>query len=329
MTDLTPLWLVFAATIYPGLLFITAVALLSEWWVRKLVARAQKRMGPSYVGPAGILQPFADFIKLIMAKEEIKQKYSSLGIAKAFAFLGIGAIIAVLLMLPLSPVRIVGSYDIIALSYFCCVWVPVAMIVMGLSTPNPFTNAGVSRLLSIYALCEPAYFMAILTPAALVTKFYGIQQPYSVFWTSLNSGKLWANPYSAGVMAIALIAVTVSTQAKAMAQPFNIPEAEQEIIAGPMTEFSGPLLALNNLLHDLDTAVTLFITDYLLLGGPYPYQPWSLGGIALVGLKYVALLTLLAIIKAAYGRFKIEQGVSVIAKYALIPSLIAITLAMI
>jgi len=121
----------------------------------------------------------------------------------------------------------------------------------------------------------------------------------------------------------------VSTQAKAMAQPFNIPEAEQEIVAGPMTEFSGPLLALNNLLHNLDIAVTLLITDYLLLGGPYPYRPLSLGGIILVGLKYLVLLTLLAIIKAAYGRFRVEQGISVIAKYSLIPSLIAITLAMI
>ncbi len=322
------LTLLFEVLVFPGGLFLFVLALLSEWWVRKVVARAQNRMGPSYVGPAGILQPFADFLKLIYSKEEIRQKYSTLNLAKLFAFLGLGSLIAVLALLPIAPLRLEAGYDIIALSYFCCVWVPLSIVVMGLSTPNPFTGAGVSRLLSLYAVCEPAYFMSILVPATLVTRLYHPVTPYSVLSTSMMSWGLWLNPLSAVLMALAFIGVTVSTQAKSMAQPFNIPEAEQELIAGPMTEFSGPLLALNNLLHDADIAVTLLITTYLLLGGPYPYPHLSIAGAVTVTAKYLGLLTLMAFIKSIFGRLRVEQAVTTLLKYSLLPSLIALVGAM-
>jgi len=326
---LSALWMLFTVTVYPGIIFLFVLALLSEWWIRKVVARAQKRMGPSYVGFAGILQPFADFFKLITCKEEIRQKYSMISVAKLFAFLGIGSIVAVMMLLPLSPLRLEAGYDIIVLSYFCCVWVPVAMIVMAISTPNPFTGAGVSRLLSLYAICEPAYFMSILTPTVLVTRAFHPYLPYTVLETSQHVWEIWLNPYSAIILILAFIGVTVSTQAKAMVQPFNIPEAEQELIAGPMTEFSGPLLALNNLLHDMDIAATLLITDYMLLGGPYPYSHLSVLGFLLVTIKYVGLLTLLSLIKASFGRFRIEQAIAAIGKYGLLSATIAIILTMV
>jgi len=322
-----PLFL-FSILVFPGLIFVSVLTMLSEWWLRKITARAQKRMGPSYVGPFGILQPFADFIKLITVKEEIRQKYSTLKLAKVFAFLGIGAVIAVLLLLPLSPLRLVLSYDIIAISYFCCVWVPLATIVMALSLPNPFTAGGVSRLLSIYAICEPAYFISILVPIALVNGVIGSEVPYSVFETSQKVWMLWSNPVTAIILFLSLVAVTVVTQSKAMLAPFNIPEAEQELIAGPMTEFSGPLLALSNLLHESDLAVTLLITTYLFLGGPYPFPHLSILGVLVFIAKYIVLLTVVAIIRSVFGRFRIEQAISTLVRYSLIPSVIALVAAM-
>ncbi len=319
--------LVFSVLVFPGLLFIFVLSMLTEWWIRKLVARAQNRMGPSYVGPAGVLQPFADFIKLLIVKEEVRQRLSTLGIAKAFAVIAIGAISATLLMLPLSPVRLAAPYDVVILSYIFCVLVPFAVAVMGMSTPNPFSGAGVSRFLTLYAVTEPAFFAAILVPAALTTAI-GAPKPYSVLYTSMYSWRLWLNPGTAVVMAIALWSAVIATQAKAMAHPFNIPEAEQELIAGHMTEFSGQLLALNNFIHDADIAVTSIIITYFFLGGPYPFPHLSIPGVVLLIVKYVAVVTVLSIIKASFGRFRIEQGVAALVKYSLIPAVAMVIVAM-
>ncbi|HDM92787.1 MAG TPA: NADH-quinone oxidoreductase subunit H, partial [Candidatus Korarchaeota archaeon] len=64
------LTLLFKLTIFPGFAFLFVGSLLTEWYKRKVVARMENRMGPSYTGPIGILQPLADFFKLL-TKEEI------------------------------------------------------------------------------------------------------------------------------------------------------------------------------------------------------------------------------------------------------------------
>ncbi len=319
---------IFSLLVFPGLVFISALAMFNEWFIRKFVAKAQSRMGPTYVGPQGILQPFVDLVKLVAVKEEIKQKYSFVSVGKVFAFLGIGALIASLLLLPLSPFRLVAPYDFLIYVYLCGVWAPIALVILGISIPNPFTSVGVSRLLSILLLCEPTYFAAVLTPIILVTHLLHTEclVPYSILWTSKLVHKLWLGP-TAVPLALALVASIVTLQAKAMYQPFNIPEAEQELIAGFETEFSGPLLGLNNLLHEVDIAVTLLFITYLFLGGPYPYPHLSPQGIVVLIAKYLGLLLVVTVLKASFGRFRIEQGMWYIIKYGLIPAVIAIVIA--
>jgi len=322
------LLLLFSLLVFPGLVFMVALAFFTEWFIRKSVARMQSRMGPAYVGPFGILQPFADFLKLISVKDEIKQKYGSPGIAKVFALLGIGAMAASLLLLPLSPYRLVAPYDFLIFIYLCGVWVPLSMFILAISMPNPFTFLGASRLLSIFVLTEPIFFTAMLIPVVLTTHIYSESciAPYSIMFTAAHSIWLWSNPLTIIPMILGLIAVMVAVQAKSMLQPFNIPEAEQEIIAGFMTEFSGPLLALNNLLHDLDIAVTALFITYLFLGGPYPFPHLSLPGILTLVIKYIVVLYVITVIKASFGRFRIDQGLKTILKYGGIPALIGIIL---
>ncbi len=315
--------------VFPGLLFIVSLAFFTEWFIRKFSARIQNRMGPTYVGPFGILQPFMDFIKLASVKEEIKQKYSIDWLAKVFGYMGLSAAITALTLFPISPIRFTSDYDFLVYVYLCCVWVPVAMMVMGLSTPNPFATIGVSRILSIVTVCEPAYFVAILTPILLVTKIYSPDNVYSIYWTSVYSYRLWLNPYTLVPIVLSFIAVMVSLQAKSMLQPFNIPEAEQEIIAGFATEFNSQLLALANLLHDIDTVITIISIVYLFLGGPYPFPHLSIEGVLILVFKYLLVLTIMTIVKGVFGRFKIEQAISVIAKYSLLPALLALVLALI
>lgn len=330
--------LIISALVFPGALFISALSFFTEWYLRKSVAHMQSRMGPTYVGPIGLLQPFMDFVKLLAVKEEIKQKHSITWLAELFGVLGISAIVSSLLLLPLSPIRIAADYDFLIYIYLLGVMVPIAMVAMSLCMSNPFTSIGVSRLLSIILIVEPAFFAGMLTPVLIATRtvsnasvFCGeayCRLPlYSVFSSSITIGSAWSNPTYAIALIIGLAAVVVSVQAKAMLNPFNIPEAEQELIAGVKTEFSGPLLAIFNLLHNVELSSSILFIIYVFLGGPYPFRHLSIQGVLVLIAKYIAMLTLIAVVRALFGRFRVEQGVWILVKYSLIPAIIAVAIA--
>ncbi|RLG80685.1 MAG: NADH-quinone oxidoreductase subunit H [Thermoprotei archaeon] len=318
------LWLV-SLIVFPGLLFTIALALFTQYLVRKWSGRLQKRMGPTYVGPFGTLQPLADLIKLVHAKEEVVHRYSMPGLAKFFGILGIAAGISAMLFFPLSPLRIVSDYDYLVYVYLVSIWIPVSLLLMSLAMPGPYTSIGVSRFLSFITVMEPAYFAALLTPMILASADY--KPFYSIYATSITVWRYWVNPLTALPLVLALIAAIVTLQAKAMFNPFNIPEAEQEIIAGFETEFSGPVLGIASLLHDVDVAVTAISIVYLLLGGPYPFPHLSIPGILVLIVKYLAVVFVATVIRNAFGRYRLEQALYTIFKYALVPSLIAAVLA--
>ncbi|MEM0014311.1 MAG: complex I subunit 1 family protein [Zestosphaera sp.] len=320
----TILVLLVEVLLFPGLLGLWVMSMFSEWWVRKLFARSQRRMGPSYVGPIGVLQPFADFIKLLLVKTEPNYKYGSISVARAFGCLGLGAVVASLLLLPIAPLSIAAKFDVILLVYLLGVWVAISELVMATSLLNPFAVKGVSRLTTILAVAEPAFFTAVLTPAYLSHR---VAEPaFSVKAAVDAAWGLWTNPLTAVPMFLATVAALIALQSKLMLPPFNIPEAEQELIAGVATEFSGPLLAIFNFLHDADLYALSLVVTYLLLGGPHPFIGNPVAGIVAVVIKYLAVLTIITLIKSSFGRFRVEQGVKTLVRYALLPAVLAIVI---
>lgn len=314
----------FSVLVFQDLLILWIASMLSEWWVRKLFARTQRRMGPSYVGPLGILQPFADFLKLLLVKTEPNYKYGSVMLARIFGCVGIGALTTSLFLLPISPVRIASNFDVILLIYFLGVWVAVSELLMFTSLTNPFTIKGVSRYSSILVVAEPAFFTATIVPVYLASLVARKGPVFSISVAVETAWKLWLNPLTAIPMLLATIAALISIQSKLMLPPFNIPEAEQELIAGVETEFSGPLLALFNFLHDGDLYVLSLVVTFIFLGGPHPFSENLVLGVLTTILKYLAVLTTVTILKSSFGRFRIEQGISSVIKYALIPALVAL-----
>uniref|UniRef100_A0A7C4JKL1 NADH-quinone oxidoreductase subunit H n=1 Tax=Ignisphaera aggregans TaxID=334771 RepID=A0A7C4JKL1_9CREN len=320
------LYILFALIVFPGLIFSTALALFSEWFYRKTAARMQNRMGPSYTGPVGLLQPLADLLKLFLIKEVKKQKYASITLAEVGLGISIASAIASLLLLPLSPIRLSAPYDVLVLVYLYAVWHFIGLVIAILAYPNPFVIAGLSRLIALTCVIEPAMFASILVPVMLAST--SCTPKYSIICATTNSWKLWSSsPLAFVSMLIALAAIIVAMQAKLGLKPFDIPEAEQELIAGHITEFSGSLLALYNLSHDIKLAFSSILITYLFLGGPYPYRHLSVEGILLLVAKFMAILFILTLIRASYGRRRIEQGITLVMKYSLLPSIIALILA--
>ncbi|MCS7111706.1 MAG: NADH-quinone oxidoreductase subunit H [Ignisphaera sp.] len=323
------LLLVVSALLFPGLVFLTSLALFSEWVYRKLTARMQNRMGPSYTGPMGVMQPFADLIKLLFAKEVKRQRYAAIGLAEIGLIISISSIVASLLLFPISPLRFAAPYDIIVLIYFYAVWHTIGIIIAVLAYPNPFTVTGLSRLIAITVVVEPAVFISLLIPVLLASNI-GCAPQYSILCTAAWSWRLWLeSPASFIAMALGLISVLIASQAKLGLKPFDIPEAEQELIAGHITEYSGTMLALYNLSHDIKLAFTALMVVYLFLGGPYPYRHLSTAGILLLIVKYLISLMILTVIRSSFGRLRIDQGLNIVAKYSLVPSIIGLMVSLI
>lgn len=315
------LQLLFATLIFPGFVFLVALSFLTQYLVRKLSARMQRRMGPKYVGPVGILQPVYDFLKLLRAKELLKTRYSMVRAAEISLLLGLSSLIASTLLLPLSIYNIGSPYDFLIFFYMASIW-PILMIIFAsLSMPGPYTSVGVSRLLSILTVSEPAFFTGLLVPVALAS--FNTKAPLMISIASARVHELWVNPLTLPIMILVTISLIVAVQSKLMLPPFNIPEAEQEIIAGYETEFSGPLLALAILLHDMDTVVSALAIVYLVLGGPAPFSHSSIEGALLLILKYLLVIAVATYVKNVFGRYRIDQALVALLKYGLTPAIVA------
>ncbi|MEZ0394715.1 MAG: complex I subunit 1 family protein [Desulfurococcaceae archaeon] len=318
------LGLIVGSLVFPGAFFVLALALLTQYLMRKLSARYQRRMGPSYVGPLGILQPFYDLAKLLSAKEIVVSRDAMPRAAELFLLIGLATASSSAILLPIGPFHVEGPYDFLVFFYMSSVMPAFMLVLASLALPGPYTSLGVSRMLSMMSIGEPALFAGLLVPTFIST-LRGI--PLCVGEASRSVGSLWLTPAGAAILALSLVGALVSLQAKVVAQPFDAPEAEQEIIAGFATEFSGPLLALASLLHDVELAVTSLAISLVILGGPSPY-PWNspLGALVAIA-KYVAVVFAVTTLKNLMGRYRIEQALLQLFKYGLVPSMVAAGLA--
>ncbi|MCS7116365.1 MAG: NADH-quinone oxidoreductase subunit H [Nitrososphaerales archaeon] len=312
----------FQCVIFPGLLFTFIASFSTEWYARKLYARIQNRVGPKYTGPFGLLQPFADFIKLFVVKEDIRAK-GSIGLLPPIALtLGIGSLIALLLMTPVAPfLQIMAEGDII-LAVYLLLWVTLSVVLTGMATPNPFNIIGTSRFLSLVVAYEPTFLLSILTPIILASRLFNTD--FSLFKSIMVSPNVWSHSPTAFIlMSVALGLSIFSLQCKLMFKPFDIPDAETEIIVGPFTDYTGPTLALIIFLHNAELFVLSTLIVYLFLGGGYPFT--GLSALLLIVIKYLLVVFLMVVIKSVVARLKIDQAIGLFWKY-LIPLAMVITI---
>ncbi|MDQ1281430.1 MAG: NADH-quinone oxidoreductase subunit [Thermoproteota archaeon] len=308
--------------IFPGFLFTLVASLLNQWYVRKVVAKMQNRVGPRFAGPFGILQPFYDFYKL-MRKEEITPNYGNARLFGLFMGIGIGSNIAILMFFPISPFRFHGPFDIVVFAYLG-LWTTIAIALASLIFPNIFSSIGVSRLISLMLVYEPTWILSVLTPSAIVSKYSSI--PFSILETITNFSVILSNPLYLVLTAISFITAVASLQCRLGLQPFDIFEADTEIIAGAFTEFSGNKMALSTLLHDIETFTGATLLVFIFLGGPFPFFLNTAEGVLLIILKFLAVIFLLTVIRASSARYRLDQAIGFF-KYPLLLALAALIVA--
>jgi len=307
--------------LFPGFVFVIVLALIYEWIDRKFYAKLQNRMGPTYTGPAGFLQPFADLIKLL-AKEDITP------IAADRPFFSVTPVVALALMLTgVLIIPIAGSSGL--LSFRGDVIVAVALMTLlaivlflsGLFSVNRFSIIGAERAVLQLLGYEIPLMLAVLGVALGAGSL--------TLAEIAGSTKAW---YLFGPQVIGFAIYIVAAQAELERVPFDIPEAEQEIVAGWLTEYSGRKLALFRLTRDVELVYISGLAAALFLGGAGPIfegiHPWMqmLLSTFFFVVKTVVILLILSTIRALFARLRIDQMVDFSWKYLVPISLLQMIL---
>lgn len=269
------------------LLIALVCGLFAGWFDRKLTARLQWRQGPP------LLQPIADILKL-MGKETILPEGANLWAfigAPIFGFSGAVLACLILFMANLYPqTGFVG--DLIVLMYLLTL--PSLGLIIGASASgNPLSALGASREMKLILAYELPFIVAI---------FSVVLKSNSIMLGNIAGQVPVINiSYVLGFIVCLLV-----VQAKLGFVPFDMAEADQEIMSGAMLEYSGPLLAI----FKLTKALLLFTLPLLLItlfmGGA---NFFSAIGIFWFILKYLFVLFLIILIKNTNPRIRIDQAV--------------------
>lgn len=295
--DLT---LVFRVLVFPGFLFILVFTLFCDWVERKIEARMQNRMGPIYTGPSGILQPFADFVKLL-TKEDVVPHNSASVVFKLAPLLSFSTFVFALFFLPIDGSNVILNSAFEGDLIFVLALISVAnffLFLSGWSSTNPFSAIGATRVLTQFLGYDIPLFILALTPAFLAS---------DLSISSIASSQ--AVPFALLIpWAFALFILTL--QAELEKDPFDVPHAETEIVGGYETEYSGRRLAFLKLAKDVQIVLGAVIVVELFLGGPY--GPVFLGLPAFWYTLWFTLKVLLVVVITEYltcifARLRIDQ----------------------
>jgi len=278
--------------IFPGFIFLGAYGLIVEFVDRKLYARFQNRVGPPW------FQPLADFIKL-MGKEGIIPSNSDKGLFKVLPAFAIAAVSCVILYLPLWSISSLYSFksDLVVVLYLLTI-PTITFFIAGWASNSIYATMGAVRTITQLFAYEVPLFMALLGPALLagswsiseIVAFYCNNPIYSLF--------------NIPGFVVAIIAM----QGKLERVPFDIAEAETEIVAGPFTEYSGRFLAMFRMAIDIEMIVLVSLIAAIFI--PFFTQSNLFLGILVYVVKTMIIVFILALIRSIMARIRIEQMVN-------------------
>ena len=287
----------FSILIFPGFLFLVVAGLAAEFVDRKLYARLQNRVGPPW------FQPVADLIKLL-GKEDLIPCAANPRMFSAAPIFALSATVTAFFYIPLWSNSALYSFngDILVVLYLLTI-PTLAFFIGGWYSTSLYARIGSVRSVTQLFAYEVPLFMGILSSAMLADTWSlsGIAVFYSAHsW-------LWLiNIVGFGVSIIALLGKLEKT-------PFDIPEAETEVVAGGFTEYSGRLLAFLRLTIDIEMIVGASLLAVVFL--PFGLTFGPLLGFAVFLLKVLFIVSLCALLRTIVARLRIDQMISFCWRY--------------
>jgi NADH-quinone oxidoreductase subunit H len=214
--------------------------ILLVWVERKVVARFQDRLGPNRVGPFGLIQPFADIIKLLI-KEDITPDGADRVVYNLAPILSLMSVLLLWAIVPLAPVILGVDLNVGALYIIAAGAIGTLSIIMAAwSSNNKYALIGAFRQVAVLVSFEVPMIATMLIPTVLAGSMgmNAIIQAQHIWF-------IWLAPLAAIIFMIAAIAELGRS-------PFDMNEAESEIVAGFHIEYTGMKFGLfyaGELLH--------------------------------------------------------------------------------
>jgi formate hydrogenlyase subunit 4 len=285
---------------------VLLVAPFCQGILRKVTARIQSRQGPP------IWQPYFDLLKLL-GKEDIESGETPL-MQRFAVYLSLSTVLTMACLLPMGfPSPMNGAGDIILLIYLLTLS-GICTLLAGLAAGSTFSLVGINRDMMTMIALEPLFAITLVI-GAIHTQSFRVD-------TVLNGSVYEAGFPLSGI--IMLVVMLLSFQAFVQRVPFDITEAETEIMEGPLMEYSGPKLAMFK--YTQMAKLVIFSSIFVAL-----FVPWGtrlgfpLGWLLFWG-KVLVLVLFVTLTAATHARYRIDQAIRYFAGLLLI-ALVALILA--
>ena len=287
--------IIFQILVFPGLLFLLGWTFFVFYFARKVLARIHKRVGPHFNGPAGSLQTIFDVFKLL-TKENITPKSADPYLFNIIPL--VTPLIAALpvILIPWTPwmhngVVLDTQYGVLGLVVLIGVE-PFLLFLTGFGSDNKYSFLGGMRILAQMLSMETPFFLAALSPAIL----FGTMNLHDIIYhnTWLTTAILLPG---AIIFIIAMLGILEQP-------PFNIPDAEQEIVYGFYTEYSGTNYVLLKFAEFTEFLVVSGAAITLFFGG---YRGLFFDSFWCLFLKISLLAAVMVAIRASNPRLRLDQ----------------------
>ena len=287
-----------------GVLAVTLAVLLVDiflvWVERKVVARLQDRLGPNRLGPFGLIQPIADVIKLLI-KEDITPKGADKFIYNLAPIMALATVLVLWAVIPFGP-GIYGTDLDVGVLYIVAIGAlgALGIIMAGWSSNNKYALLGAFRSVAVLISFEVPMVISLLVPVILSSSmgFNQIIAAQDVWYIVLSP--------------LAALIFFIAAQAELGRAPFDLGEAESEIVAGFHIEYTGMKFGMfyaGELLHAL-TFGALF--SALFLGGwrGPGAEAFPLLGVVYFFIKSFILYFVIMWVKYSLPRIRIDHMLS-------------------
>ncbi|MCD4802171.1 MAG: NADH-quinone oxidoreductase subunit NuoH [Anaerolineales bacterium] len=274
-----------------------AIVIVLIWVERKLAGRLQDRFGPNRAGPYGIFQSFADMIK-IFTKEYVTPAGAEKGLYNIAPVLAMASVLAIWAVFPFA-VNVIGADIHVGVLYIVAVGAfgILAILMAGWSSNNKYALLGASRSVAMLISYEIPMVIALLVPVLLshsmkLSVIVEAQEPWFIF-----------------VAPLAALIFSISSMAEIGKAPFDLLEAESELVAGYHTEYSGMkfgMFYVAEFLHQF--TVGALITIFFLGGwtGPMAVR-WPILGVIYFYGKSLFIYLVISWIRLSLPRIRIDE----------------------